>query len=96
MATESPFEDHADCEYQAKMLAKDREERRKFMAQDALNLRQKVRDLERMLEAALRDRDDLIKTFKHMHVCSQDGTDKCKKCGQDLRHAIHTEYKETL
>lgn len=96
MATESEFEDYIDCEAQAKALAKDREERRKFMQQDALNLRHKLKELERMLEAAIRDRDDLIKTFKHMHVCSQDGTDRCRKCGLDLRHGVHTRYKEVL
>lgn len=49
-------------------------------------------DLELVLPAlqdAQADTARLIETFRHTHVNGQDGTDRCKSCGLDLRDEIH-------
>lgn len=39
---------------------------------------------------------DLLRAFQHYHVNSGvPGDDKCKRCGLDLRHAIHIRYQQT-
>ena len=45
-----------------------------------------------IIRDALKVKDERIEklesTFRHIHV-NQDGTDKCKQCGLDLRDLVH-------
>lgn len=48
------------------------------------------------MEKILIELEEIIKFGQHTHVNSQDGTDICKKCGHDLRHAIHGSLERAM
>jgi hypothetical protein len=39
--------------------------------------------------------DELENLYHHIHANNHDGTDRCAKCGLDLRDAIHVSYPIT-
>lgn len=47
------------------------------------------RQLERELNAANRQIEQLLETFKHTHVSWSGVDDSCKQCGLDLSNPIH-------
>ena len=56
---------------------------------DSLHCR--VAELERKLEEAQKDTEQLRQTFQHIHVRAING-DACARCGLDLRNPIHFVY----
>jgi hypothetical protein len=66
-----------------------------IMPEELERLKEENAYLRRNLAEANRRLEDLgryRKTFEHVHVNDQSGTDTCAKCGLDLRDPIHKRW----